>query len=61
MSKKHYIRLAEVIRLAKPYAEGSDQAERIVRDIAGTIANVCEDDNPRFDRARFLAACGFPE
>ena len=35
--------------------------ERILLSTAKDIAGVCAAQNPRFDRARFLAACGFPQ
>jgi len=33
----------------------------ILRMATGRIADVFEQDNPRFDRERFLTACGFVE
>jgi len=32
--------------------------ETIGADIARNLADALQGDNPRFDRARFLAACG---
>lgn len=35
-------------------------AERALRMVAEAIAEECYLDNPRFDRDRFMAACGLP-
>lgn len=50
MSRKHFIQLALAIKAI------SNEGER--RRTAELIATVCQSSNPRFDRARFLAACG---
>jgi len=62
MTKKHYIALAEEIkaryatesRLAGPDREGRLAGIRIA---AHAVADVCAQDNSRFNRERFLAAC----
>ena len=55
MTKKHFEAFARVIR--EDYNE-----EHLDRDTAMRMASmvwlVAERDNPRFDRARFLKACG---
>lgn len=58
MSKKHYIAMAALIRDHVTRSE-KDAAEVyalevLARDVCGMYAA----DNPRFDRGRFLAACG---
>ena len=60
MTKKDCVKLAEIIRLSHHFTKGCDQAEKIVRDIAISIARVCADNNERFDKAKFFAACGYP-
>ena len=50
MSKKHFELLAQSIRAI------SDAQSR--RNAAEAISQVCAMTNPRFNRARFLAACG---
>lgn len=59
MTKKDYEAIASVIR--KQWSEltaGPDSAALITLDLTSKgIADVMEQDNPRFDRARFLAAC----
>lgn len=57
MSKKHYQTIAEVIRTVTnrdPQITPYD-----IEDIADAIADMFAADNPRFDRAKFLAAAGF--
>ena len=66
MTRKDYVKIAEDIRTAlfdtacgKDIALAQSEAfaalaECITDNIAGTMA----DDNLRFDRARFLKACG---
>jgi len=53
MTKKHFQAIADAI---KPYSES-----RVAMDIAKTLAKVFHDDNPRFQRARFLKACGIDQ
>lgn len=51
MTKKHFIALAREIA----------QSSRTTEDrlfAAMVVIRVAEADNPRFDRARFLTACG---
>lgn len=57
MSRKDYIALASVIHKAVA-AVLDGEVLACIRVIADDIAEVCEDDNPRFDRARFMTACG---
>jgi hypothetical protein len=52
MTRKDYVMIAEVI--ATSWHASADSK----RDIAVNLAEVFETDNPRFDRDRFLSACG---
>lgn len=60
MSKKDYELIAAAFRAARPCAVGDrgrdwyDGWHAVVDSVADALAS----DNPRFDRARFLAACG---
>lgn len=65
MTRKHYIMLAKAIKDTANYcgADGIDAGASIFSP-AGTLwvmahelADRLEDDNPLFDRERFLAAC----
>jgi hypothetical protein len=50
LSRTHFIQLAAIIKGI------SDETER--KRTAELVAVVCQSSNARFDRARFLAACG---
>jgi hypothetical protein len=50
VSRKHFIALAAAIKAI------SNEDER--RRAAELIADVCQQSNARFNRARFLSACG---
>lgn len=52
MTRKDYVMIAEVIATS-----WHDSAET-KRTIAQNMADALETDNPRFDTARFLDACG---
>ena len=59
MTRKHYIKFAGTFRHALDLSQQRDLlVNNAVRDIADTMADICAADNPRFDRERFLAACG---
>jgi hypothetical protein len=51
MSRKHYIRTAAIIK-------GLVLTQSEKEPIAQQFADMFEEDNPNFDRARFLAAAG---
>lgn len=52
MTRKDYILIAEVI------ATSWHANAEAKRDLAVSMAEALETDNPRFDRKRFLVACG---
>jgi hypothetical protein len=63
MSKKHYTAIADVVQEAMEIAADEGYStpldprslvEQIARDLAVEFRN----DNPRFDRGKFLKACG---
>ena len=54
LTRKVYEEQAAIIKKHLPTA-GPDACYDIATDIANYFAN----DNPRFDRTRFLEACGF--
>jgi len=56
MTRKDYVAIAAAIKNA-PWSDGMTE-EFIESAIANAIADVFEQDNARFDRARFLKACG---
>lgn len=58
-SRKDYIAVAAAVRQAVDNtACHAPQAVPCVQDLAYRLAEVFTQDNPRFDRQRFLTACG---
>jgi len=58
MTRKDYIMIAEIIAFnQEQFVEGED-GHTLLKILANQFANELQADNPRFDRARFLAACG---
>ena len=49
MTRKHYVRVAEILRDVKD----SREKERLI----GEFSQFFKEDNPRFSRARFVSAC----
>jgi len=58
MTKKDYEKIAKVIHGQKVRYMFDAQSQAVVYDLAEAIANSLAQDNPRFDRERFLKACG---
>lgn len=58
MTRKDYILLAEALKVANDSLLGPSDEHQGIRYAAMHIANALAQDNPRFDRARFLAAAG---
>ena len=56
MTRKDYVAIASCIKFQYDgqTPAGRDALKLVARDIADEMAR----DNPRFDRARFLKACG---
>jgi hypothetical protein len=60
MTRKHFIAVAALIKgLADTTADPAQATDIAVRDVADGLADLFAKDNPNFDRARFLTACGF--
>lgn len=59
MTKKDYVLIAKALRGART-ALPSERPDAVQQseDDAHSIADALAQDNPRFDRDRFLAACG---
>jgi len=59
MTKKDYVKLAAALAYNRPTAVGLFSAGMYAwRRIVNDLADVCQSDNPRFNRGRFLVACG---
>ena len=52
MTRKDYVIIAETL------ATAWWDSEYVKSGVVHTLADALEADNPRFDRARFLTACG---
>lgn len=64
MTRKDYVMIAEAVKDAGRKAalcrsETADTAKAALLDAATYIADGLAQDNPRFDRKRFMEACGF--
>ena len=58
MSRKDYIRFAQVLASYKCDYHDEGTHPRVVADfLALRIADIFAEDNPNFDRSRFLEAC----
>lgn len=55
MTKKHFEAIAQLFR--ETYTEGEVEKET-VRNLAERMAAMFARENPRFDRNKFLTACG---
>lgn len=58
MTRRDYVLIAEVLRATQPHETLGGVARCAWCDVARTFANRLAAENPRFDRARFLKACG---
>lgn len=66
MSRKDYVAIAKAFDYQRQAAECLDPdtrkvAYQTVADCAVAISHVLMADNPRFDKHRFLTACGIDE
>lgn len=60
MSRKHYESVANMVaRLDATLSDPTQAPDIAVRDHADDLADLFADDNPAFDRDRFIRACGF--
>lgn len=58
MTKKHYEMLAETIaRFNKRYPYWN----ALIKELVNDLADAMQEDNDKFDKERFLAACKFPD
>ena len=60
-SHKDYEAVASIIDSRRNEAEFAVEGEDIVFDIANDLATYFFQDNGRFDRDRFLEACGYTD
>lgn len=61
-SRKHYKAIAKIINEEKICLDADPDtcslAINVVSDIASDLAVYFQQDNPRFDRKKFMTACG---
>jgi hypothetical protein len=60
MTRKDYIKFAEVIKTAKAHIKAHEcniPSDEIVEKVAVDLAYVFKQDNPKFDMERFFKAC----
>lgn len=57
-TKQHYVTIAQALKEMRD--ERNTKHDAIVNSVCYKIAAVFKQDNPRFDSARFLRACGCP-
>jgi len=60
MTRKDYVKIAAAIR-QHVEANSAESYQTAFSMIAKSVADVLADDNARFDRQRFLTACGVNE
>lgn len=53
MSKKDYVKFAEMFKEQK----GKENGQAVLADLIWGACELFAQDNPNFDRERFLAAC----
>lgn len=58
MTKKHFQAVAQAVRRQRNDADGPE-ALSAIDGLIWTLADVFSQFNPRFDRSRFFAACGY--
>jgi len=60
MTRKHFEAIAKVMRdeIEIYRANGDQYGEQVATHTARALTYMCAASNPRFDRARFLDACG---
>ena len=64
MTKKDYIAIAKIIDAISNTTRDYDPRcggaiDEILGELVLALAAYCQDDNPRFDRAKFIIACGY--
>ena len=59
MTRKDYVMVADSIKASRENWEGfTPEAQEAIDGLARSLASKLAQDNARFDRARFLEACG---
>ena len=61
MSRRNYVAVAAIIADEVAAYPTDPIAQTVIRNFAERMADTFEEDNARFDRERFLTACGLGE
>ena len=63
MTKTHFERIARTIKVEQeqPLYDELPMCREAIKDVAIRLAAEFNIENPRFDRRKFLTACGFGE
>ncbi len=60
LTRKHFQRMADAIAYTRKLGTAEQPVrEETLRVIARELAALCAEENPAFDRERFMRACGF--
>jgi hypothetical protein len=59
MTKKHYIKIAALIRKQADRDDLNGYQDEMLHDLTTDLCAILKDDNPAFDKDRFMTACGF--
>ena len=59
MTKKDYELIASVIKGCVVYDNGKMTGKEMLVELSYQLATFLKQDNPRFDRNKFIEACGF--
>lgn len=58
MTRKHFIELANALKVNAPDSNACKAEAVLFRSIVGAVASVCKRSNSRFDLSRFETAAG---
>lgn len=58
MTRKDYVLIADAIKRSAEFASRDER--NAIAGAAAFIANAMRQGNSRFEKARFMTACGFP-
>jgi hypothetical protein len=61
MTKKDHVAIAKIIdaTATREHDQHSNAVNEVLGKIVLALADYCQDDNPLFDRNKFIAACGY--
>ena len=57
MTRKHYAKIADLLNVMSDKYKENAEARRVIFSVAVMLSDLFADDNPRFDRERWWAAC----